>query len=142
MRVASDVAALGADDDVDGVLVAHVAESAHRGGVHARHRPRTEDVGAAVAELELHSPAVHEVELLLLVVEVTAPAVARRDDDGVDAELRHADCAADLAEAVVVAHRVDVPDGIALALHDVSDPFGHRTRIHTMAGAPAPNLWL
>jgi hypothetical protein len=43
-------------------------------------------MGGAVTELDLDPPAVHEVELLLLVVVVAAGLVAGRDRDRVDAE--------------------------------------------------------
>ena len=48
---------------------------------------------------ELDLAAVDEVQLLLALVAVPAGGVARRQDDRVDAERRHAELAADLAEA-------------------------------------------
>src|SRR5690242_21258095 len=74
----------------------------------------------AVAELDLDLPLMHEVELFLLVVEVAAGLVPGRHADRVDAECRHPERATDLAEPVLVAHLIDVPDRVSLALDDLA----------------------
>ena len=91
LAVAADVAALGADDDVDGVLGPAVADQAHGRGVDAGDPARPELERAAVAELDLDPPAVQEVELLLAVVVVAAGLPAGGEDDRVDAELGHSE---------------------------------------------------
>ena len=78
--------------------------------------PGLERVGGAVAELDLDRAPVHEVELLLGVVVVAPGLVAGREGDGVDAEGVDSERPADLPEAVALAHLVDVPDRIAVAL--------------------------
>ena len=73
-------------------------------------------VRVAVAELDLDLPLWHEVELLLALVVVAAGLPARRQDDGVDAELGHAELPADLAESVTFPEAVEVGDRVAGAL--------------------------
>ena len=97
--VAAHVAVLAARDQVDGRLVAHVLDLAHRGGVHAREAAGAEHVLAVVVKVICDAAAVDEVELLLLVVEVAAGLEAGRDLDRVHAERGHAQLAPDLAEA-------------------------------------------
>ena len=93
LAVAADVAALGADDDVDGVVGSAVADLARGRGVDAGQPARPERVRRAVAELDLDPPRVHEVELLLALVQVKAGLDPGRQDDRVDAELGHAELA-------------------------------------------------
>jgi len=69
-------------------------------------------------QLELDGAGVDEVELLLLVVQVAPGRVARRQDEGVDAERGDPERAADLAEAGAVAERVEMSDRPSLARHD------------------------
>jgi len=59
---------------------------------------------------------VHEVRLLLLLVEVPPRLVARRQADRIDPERRDIQAAPDLPEPVAVAERVDVRDRVPLAL--------------------------
>src|SRR6185503_11338477 len=128
--VAADVAVLAAHDHVDGVLVTHIAELAHGGRVDTREAAWPQHVLRSVTELHLHGAAVDEVRLLLLVVEVATALVAGRDGDGVHAERGHPELAPDLAEAVALADRVDVRDGVPVARDHVVDWFvGHRTPI-------------
>ena len=75
-----------------------------------------------------------EVELLLLVVEVAAGLVSGRQGDRVDAERGHAERAADLPEPVLVAHLVDVPDRVSVALDDL---VSHRTGCYSAQAEPA-----
>ena len=71
----------------------------------------------------------NEVELLLLVVIVAAGLVAGRNLDRIHSEGRHAERAADLAKSRTLGQRVDVCDGIALALHDIVSLFSHSGRV-------------
>ena len=75
----------------------------------------------AVAELHLDRPPVHEVRLLLLVVEVTAGLVPGGHRDRVHAERRDAQLPPDLAKAVLIADTVHVRDGIPVAHDYVGD---------------------
>jgi hypothetical protein len=60
-----------------------------------------------VADLDARAAAVHEVELVLLVVPVAEAFVAGREDDDVRAERCHAECATHLAKAVAVSEFPD-----------------------------------
>ena len=90
-----------------------------------------------VVEGHLQSPLVNEVELLLLVVIVAARLVAGRNLDRVHSEGRHAQLAADLAKSRTLGQRVDVCDGIALALHDIVSLFSHAGRVARSSRLPA-----
>src|SRR5215213_3061341 len=94
--VAAHVAILAAGDQVDRGLVADVLDLAHGRGVHASEPAGAELVLGLVVQADLDPPAVDEVELLLLVVEVAAGLEARRDLDRVDAERRDTQLPADL----------------------------------------------
>ena len=85
------------------------------GRVDAREARPARARALAVAERELDRAAVHEVELLLALVQVPAGRVARRDDDGVDAERGDAELLAHLAEAGPLAHAVEAADRPAVA---------------------------
>jgi hypothetical protein len=74
-----------------------------------------------VVERDPHATAVHEVELLLLVVIVAAGGIPRRNLDRVHAECGHAELAPHLAEPRPFAERIDVRDGVAVTLHDLVD---------------------
>src|SRR5215207_9854297 len=113
VRVAADVAVLGAHDHVRRVDACEAA--------------RLEAVRGAVAEADLERPAQDDVELLLLVVEVETGLGAGRQDDRVDAEVLDAERAADLAEAGAVADPVDAADGVAVASGDACA--GHAFRL-------------
>src|SRR5262245_47119430 len=115
--VAADVAVLAAGDEIERRLVADVLDLPDRGGVDARQAAGAEHGLGVVVQADLDAAAVDEVELLLLVVEVTAGLEARRELDGVDAERAHPQLAADLAEARPLAQPVDVRDGVSVALH-------------------------
>ena len=115
--VAAHVAALGADDDVDGVARAPWLRIVRTvGGSTRATPPGPRSMRLAVPELDLDLAAVDEVELLLALVVVAGRSRSRRQDDRVDAELGHAELAADLAEPVPLAHLVDVSDRVAVAL--------------------------
>src|ERR687886_2264090 len=75
--VAADIAVLAAGAHVHGVLlIGDVAQPAHRRGIHPRDAARAQHVLDAVAQLELHTPPVDEVDLLLLVVVMGTARVA------------------------------------------------------------------
>src|ERR1700722_8609924 len=65
-------------------------------------------MGGAVAELHLDRAAVHEVKLLLHVVEVAPRFISGGHRDHVDAERAYAKALAHLAKAVAFAERVEV----------------------------------
>jgi hypothetical protein len=127
--VAADVAVLAAGDQVDRGLVAHVLDLADRRGVHAREPARPEHVLRLVVHPNRDPAAVHEVELLLLLVEVAAGLEARRDLDRVYAERRDPERAADLAKAGPVGERVDVRHRVAVTLHHVAHLVRHARRV-------------
>src|SRR4029077_8189937 len=129
LAVAADVAVLAADDDVDRVLaVAQIADLAHGRGVDPGESARVELVLGAVAELELDAATVHEIELLLLLVQVVAGLIAGRDDDRVGSERGHAQALADLAEPVALAEVVETRDGVAVSFDHAVGGLGHRGR--------------
>src|SRR6266540_3554034 len=140
--VAAHVAVLAARDEVHRRLVADVLDLPHRRGVHAGEPARAEQVLRLVVQANPDPAAVDEVELLLLVVEVAAGLEARRDLDRVDAEGRDAELAAHLAEARALGERVDVRDGVAIALHDLVNLVSHewelRQRAPRSGGRRAP----
>src|SRR5687767_6423684 len=76
--VAADVALLGPHDKVHRVAVAHVAHLADGRRVDPRGEAGLHAVDLAVVELHLDRPAVDEVQLLLLLVEVAARLEALR----------------------------------------------------------------
>ena len=121
LAVAAHVAVLAAGDEVERGLVAHVLDLPHGGGIHAREPARSEHVLRVVVQGDLHAPAVDEVELLLLLVEVAAGGELRRQLDRVHAERGHAELAPHLAEARPLPERIDVRDGVAVALHNLPD---------------------
>src|SRR4051812_46772375 len=102
MPVALDVAALTADDEDDCVLVERIRELARRRRL-AMEEAAGLEVAALAFHLHAHDSAVDEIELVLRVVVVEDPVVAGGVDEGVHAERRHAERAADLAEAIAVA---------------------------------------
>src|SRR5262249_27886564 len=69
---------------------------------------------------DLDLARVDEVELLLALVHVRAAVDARGEDDRVDAELGHAEPAADLAESVTFAQPVEIGDRVSVALDRLS----------------------
>src|SRR6478736_2977471 len=106
IAVALDVTTLTADDEDDEILlVARVRELTG-----SRRLDVAEPAGAELANLaadvEPGCAAVDEVELVLRVVEVVDALGARGHHDRVDAERRHPERHADLAEAVAVAEVV------------------------------------
>jgi hypothetical protein len=113
------VPALAPGDQQHRLLVAAVVQLAHGGGVDARDPARPELKPRAVAKLELHLAAVHEVGFLLALVVVGRRVVVGRQHERIDAKRVDAQLAADLAKAVARAHRVDVADGVAVALNYV-----------------------
>ena len=67
-----------------------------------------------------------EVELLLLVVVVSAALDAGGHDDRVHAERAHVEPAADLPKAGAVAEVLEVSDGVAVAARDAGVLTGSR----------------
>ena len=67
-------------------------------------------------ERERRGAPVDEVELVLLVVVVIRPFVARREDESVDAERSDAERLADLAKAVALAELIERRNRVAHAL--------------------------
>ncbi len=117
--VAADVAVLAADAHVRRLgAVGGVAQAAHRRRVHARQAAGTERPLLA-AEVELDLALEHQVQLLLALVVVRVGRVAGRQHDRVDAERRHAQRVADLAEAGARAQPVDAADRPAAAVFGV-----------------------
>src|SRR5512132_1619016 len=123
--VAAHVAVLAAGHQVHGGLVSYVLDLPHGRSVHTREPARAEQVLRVVVQANLDVAPVDEVELLLLVVEVAARLVAGRELDRVHAERGHAELAADLAKARAVGERVDVRDGVAVALHHLVNLLCH-----------------
>src|SRR5215210_1515547 len=119
LAVATHVAVLAAGDQEERRLVAHVLDLADGGGIHARQAPGSELVLAVVVEADPDPPAVHEVELLLLLVEVAPGLEVRRHLDPVDPEGGHAELTPYLPEARALAERVDVRDGVPVALDNL-----------------------
>src|SRR4051812_7883123 len=113
--VAAYVAVLASDDHVDRVGVADVLRRTHRRGVHPRKASRAKYVLRAVAELELDLALMHEVELLLLFVEVPSAGNAGWHHDRVHPERRHAKFLADLPESRTVADCIQRADGVTVA---------------------------
>src|ERR1700749_54385 len=70
LSVTTDVSVLAADDEHDRLALADVLHLAVRRGVDARDAARAKDVGAAITEAKLDRARVHEVGLLLLVMEM------------------------------------------------------------------------
>jgi hypothetical protein len=99
-----------------------------RAGVDARETARAQPVGAAVPETHLDLAAVHEVQLLLLIVEMYARAVPRRQDKRVDAERVDPERRTDLAKPGAFAELVKAADGVSAVL-------GHKLQILASGGA-------
>src|SRR5947199_589524 len=116
MPVALDVAALAADDDDDRVLVERVGDLARRLGL-AVEEPAGVEITCLPLDFDTHAASVHEVELVLRVVEVPDAVVAGRIHDRVHTEGGHTQCRADLAEAVAVSELVERGERVA---HSVS----------------------
>src|SRR4051812_1063061 len=134
------IAVFAADDYVDGLVgVAEVPHFAGGGGVDPGEAAGAEALGRAVAEGELDFAAVDEVELLLLVVEVAAGLIGRRQHDRVDAEGGDPQLLADLAEAGALAEAVEVGDGVALTFGHVRvGRVAHRRRLRSSASPMGP----
>src|SRR5919109_143402 len=90
-----------------------------------RGRPQARHPRCGPFEPSSHPPAMHEVELLLLVVVVPAGLVPRRDLDGADAERRDAQGAPDLPKAGLIGEGIHVGGRPALPLHDLANLLGH-----------------
>src|SRR5262249_50887210 len=88
--------------------------------VDARQAAGAELVRRAVAERHRDAAAVHEVQLLLLVVVVPVRFEAGWHHDRVDAELLDVEPSADLAEAVALAHLLQVADRVAGTADDLT----------------------
>ncbi len=106
--VASHVTVLAADDQVDRIDLADVADSAQRRGVDPREATLAQAPDASVTELDLDRPAMNEVQLLLVVVIVNPGLDPGWNHDRVDPERGHAEALADLAKARALAERVEV----------------------------------
>ena len=70
------------------------------------------ELAHVAVDFEAGGSAVHEVELVLLVVVMQDPLGAGRVDDRVHAECAHAELLPDLAEAVVVAELIERPEAV------------------------------
>src|SRR5437868_710094 len=112
MPVALDVAALAADDEDHRFLVEGIRDLARRRRLGVEEPARAEVAGLAL-DLDAHRAAVDEVELVLRVVVMGEPFVARRVDERVDAERGDAERLADLAEAGPVAELVEGGERVA-----------------------------
>ena len=112
MTVPLDVAALAADDEDDRVVVARVRDAPRRRRAAVEEAALVE-LARLAADVDPDAPPVHEVELVLRVVEVLGPFVAGGIDDGVDAERLDPERLPDLAEAVAVAELVEGGERVA-----------------------------
>ena len=116
LTVAANVPVLAAHGHDDCVVLAGVAHPPMGARVDPRHPTGAQQVPGAVAEPELDFSPVDEVSLLLLLVEVNAGLVSRRQHDRVDSEGSNTDLVPDLSEAVTVPHFVYVRNAITVAL--------------------------
>src|SRR4051794_26030786 len=133
--VAAHVAVLPAGHQVDRGLVAHALDLPDRRRVDPRQPARAEQEGLVV-QRDLALAAVQEVQLPLLLVEVPAGLVARRQLDRVHAECLDPERPAHLAEAGTLREPVDVRDGVAVALHDFPHLVGHARSLIGAATKP------
>ena len=97
MAVATDVAVLAPDDEQDELALPGVPEPPRRRRLDVAEPARPELEPLAV-HLEAGPPAMDEVELVLLVVEVLEPVSSRRKHHRVHPERRHAERTPYLAE--------------------------------------------
>src|SRR4051794_23886920 len=112
--IAPDVAGLGADGQKDEIFVADALVAPVRRRINTDQRAGAGFMRSAVAELEPCSSLVHEVQLLLAVVEVERAAEALGDHERVHAELRDAELPANLAEPGALAEVVQRCHGVSL----------------------------
>lgn len=87
-----------------------------RARINARETARAQPVGAAVPETHLHLATMHEVQLLLLIVEMDARAVPRRQNKRVDTERVDPERRTDLAKPGAVAELFKAADGVSAIL--------------------------
>jgi len=113
LAVPPDVAVLSPRDDHHRLLFADVAQAAMGAGIDARETARAQSMGGAVPEADLHLAAMHEVQLLLLVVKVDARAVPGRQDNGVYAERVNPERLTDLAKPGTVTELIKAADGVS-----------------------------
>src|SRR5207302_10650050 len=116
--------ALPADDEKDEILVGSIRHPPRRRRLDVD-EPALGDLVILVVDRERRGPAVHEVELVLVVVVVRRSVVVRREDERIDTERRHAERQPDLAESVALSDLIPWTDLVAHA----RDP-----------SAPAPRL--
>ena len=90
LAVALDVAALAADDEDDEIVVGAVRDQSLRRRLDV-HEAALADLVLVAVERERRGAAVDEVQLVLSVVVVVRPFVARREHERVDAERGHAE---------------------------------------------------
>ena len=110
MPVPLDIAVLAADDEHHELLgLARVRDLARRLRLDVQ-QPALAELAHLAADLHARPAAMDEVELVLLVVEVLEALEARRIDDPVDAERRHAERAAHLTEPRPVPELVQRPE--------------------------------
>src|SRR5262249_41427637 len=126
LAVATDVAVLAPHDDHNRVGLADVAEPAWHLWVDADEAARLQRVPRPVAEAKLDVALVDEIGLFLLIVEMLAGLVARREDERVDTEGGHVELTTDLAKTVTVAD-------LAEARHGIACSFTHREQSYSSA---------
>jgi hypothetical protein len=101
MAVALDVAVLAADDEEHKVVVTYIRDCA-MGRRRDVHDAALAHFVPIAVDVEDRLSAVDEVQLVLCVVVVVRPLVVGREHEEVDAECRHTELLAHLAEAVPV----------------------------------------
>ena len=106
MAVALDIAAFAADDEDDCVIIERIRQLARRRRL-AVEEPACLEIPRLAPDVDPDLSAVDEVELVLRVVVVVEAVIAGGVDERVDAERRHAERSADLAEAVPLAELVE-----------------------------------
>src|SRR5690349_720819 len=113
LPVALDVAVLAADHEHDEVLaVARVREPSRHGRLDV-HQAALADLAGLVGDLEPRAAAVHEIELVLPLVEVEEALEVRRHHDRVGAERGDPEHAPHLPEAVALAELVERAERVA-----------------------------
>src|SRR3954465_3177756 len=136
-----DVAVLAADHAHHEIFrVARVRDLA-RGRRLDVQQPALADLAHLAADLDARSSAVHEVQLVLLFVEMLEPFEVRREDDCVDAESRDAERVAHLPEPRAVAELVDRAEGVAAHSFLMISSASSRVNARSVSVCSAP-YWL
>src|SRR5262249_41136000 len=135
--VAADVAVLPADHEHDEILVADACDSTRRRRIHVHDAARLE-LERVARHFEARASAVHEVELVLLVVEVRAAHGAGGQHERVHTEGGDPKLAAHLAEDAV-AHLVDRTVRMAHGYHHQT-PCRSKSIYASLSSSPPPAL--